>query len=852
MDRSTVRMLLTAPGAATRAIALRAQIALGVHGNSLRRVSVARGSVDVGRSAEVGAQFAYGVLWREKYLDRNLIVGFESDWDLTGVHGRSADLAFALAFAVQAAPGIEVPTAIAATGVLNETGAVLAVEGWTDKLALALEVLPPEGMLVFPAAMEGAVTAEQAALARAKRVRLMPAARIEQALSHLGLRIRHTWLECPFRGLEPFELRHASIFTGRPREVSEISSLVRQRGAVLVAGVSGSGKSSVALAGVLPALLHQERAAGSALRWALLRPRTINAQTDARKEIDALESALRSAWLHSEEGRLEARAEAPTGRTSADIEDLIEWLQSRVSEPDHTRFLLIVDQLEDAFQGPLQATTVRRLCTLMSQFVRRGHWILATITRAAQPLLREYPDLDGIFGVEGCYLLEPICTAVALRAVICEPAASAGLVFESGLDSEIFAAASHGGSDVLPLLELLLTELHERRDQVRNELRIDDYRAVGGLDGVIAARAEAVYAGCAAGAQAVLPHLLWKLGTRGEVLEAEYPKSAPLHALLTALRNKRLLVEDSNASGGVNLRPAHEALFRHWPRATETLQRDQADMHIWRELIREAGQWQRGARALIASGPQLQAAHALCERRRSDWTGTDQPVLEYVRASWRLRSRRRVLVAAAAAVPLIHGGGLGLHAAYRYVENLHITRLDFADVAVPPPDYCIAAPPYLKRYGIALTAQKPDYADVMICSNIALYGGGAIQPTVSQHFLTQMSHPYTAPVSFALRFAKPVREVRLLRAELWAASRNGVTSPAWHAVALDTSGRVIAETGEPLLGSYTTIPAKWFVLRSATGRLIAEVRIHSDNRNTLGQNFAAFQAVVLQELELVH
>ena len=267
MDQPMVSMLLTAPGAAGRAIALRTQVALGVHGNALRRVSVARGSVDISRSAEVGAQLAYGVLWREKYLDRNAIVSFDAEGEVAGVHGRSADLAFALAFAVQAAPAIERPGAIAATGELNETGAVLAVDGWAEKFALALEALPPEGVLVFPAAMEDAVTAEQAARARAKGICLLPAARIEQALAHLGLRITHTWLECPFRGLEPFELRHASIFTGRQREASEIGALVRQRGAVLVAGASGSGKSSVVMAGVLPALLRQQRAAGSTLRW---------------------------------------------------------------------------------------------------------------------------------------------------------------------------------------------------------------------------------------------------------------------------------------------------------------------------------------------------------------------------------------------------------------------------------------------------------------------------------------------------------------------------------------------------------------------------------------------------------
>jgi Novel STAND NTPase 1 len=852
MDVPSVWMLLTAPGAPPRAVALRVQIGAGVHGNAVRRVSVVRGSVDVDRSADIGARQAYAVLWREKYLDRNVIIGFDADADLGAVHGRSADLAFALAFAMQAARGAVTPRAIAATGILNEAGAVLAVDGWSEKFALALGLLPAGGVLIFPASMEGEVTADQAAQARAKDVSLLSAARIEEALSHLGLRICHTWLECPFRGLEPFELRHASIFSGRQREVSEIGALVRGRGAALVVGASGSGKSSVVMAGVVPALLRQAREQGGTLRWGLLRPRAISAETDPARELDHVAAALRAAWFHGEDGGLSAAAEGACGGPFEDAEQLIEWLHSCTSGREPCRFLLVLDQLEDAFQGALQPPTVRRLCELLSGFARRGHWILATLTRAAQPLLREHPDLEEVFGIEGCCLLEPISSAAALRAVICEPAEAAGLLFEPGLETEIFAAASHGGPDVLPLLELLLTELHERRDQARNELRLADYRAVGGLDGVIAARAESAYAECAADAQALLGRALWKLGTRAEILASDVSDNVAMGRLLGVFRERRLLVQDRDSSGRAVLRAAHEALFRQWPRAAQTLLRDQGDLRIWRGLIAEAGQWHRGERALIAAGPQLEAAHRLCERRHSDWGGADQPVLEYVQASWRQRERRRLLTMAAIVTPLLLGGGLGVRAAYQYVENLHMTRLDFADIAVPPPDYCIAAPPYLKRYGIALTAQNPGNADVLICSNIALYGGGAIDPTVGQHFLVQMSRKYVAPVSFTLGFDRPMREVRLLRAQLWAASRNGVTSPAWRAMGLDAHGRVIVETGEPLLGSFSTIPAKWFVLRAPGGERIAGLRIHSDNRNALGKNFAAFQSVVIQELELIH
>jgi hypothetical protein len=326
-----------------------------------------------------------------------------------------------------------------------------------------------------------------------------------------------------------------------------------------------------------------------------------------------------------------------------------------------------------------------------------------------------------------------------------------------------------------------------------------------------------------------------------------------MHALISAFQAKRLLVEDRDVRGTASIRAAHQALFRHWSRAVEQRERDEHDVSLWLDLIRESGQWARGERALIPSGPQLEAAHSLYKRRTADWTASDAPVIDYVRASLFQRARRRTVAAVALGVPVIAGAGLAINALLDYLEGLHLTRITFQDVSVPGPDFRIAASPYLRRFGVSISARSPENSSVVIRSNIGLYGGDAADPTSSsEHFLTQENDPLAAPIGFTLSFERPPKAIKLLRAALWAATGSGVTHPAWCAYALDNAGAEVAAGSEALLTSYKTVPAQWNVLRPAGDKTIAHLRIESDCRNSAGVPFAGFQAVLIQEMQLVH
>src|ERR1700678_3602414 len=186
MAASAIWMLLTQPGTTGVAVPLTAEIGEGTRGIGLRRADMGDARAGIEASAEAGAKRPAEILYREKYLQHHLIVRYGAAAELFNVHGRSADLAFALALAsaVQTAHGLdgEAPPALAATGALDEDGHVRKVEGVAAKLALALAHLPPGSVFVFPQENESDLPAEAGARASERGITLIPVTQLEEAL----------------------------------------------------------------------------------------------------------------------------------------------------------------------------------------------------------------------------------------------------------------------------------------------------------------------------------------------------------------------------------------------------------------------------------------------------------------------------------------------------------------------------------------------------------------------------------------------------------------------------------------------------------------------------------------------
>ncbi|EDM75102.1 WD-40 repeat, partial [Plesiocystis pacifica SIR-1] len=279
----------------------------------------------------------------------------------------------------------------------------------------------------------------------------------------------------PYRGLEPFREAHARWLFGRSAEVSRLlAALERGERFVTLVGASGSGKSSLLMAGLCPAL---RCGALGARDWsvAYLRP--------GARPCEALARALAT---HCEG--------APS---AAALLDNPASLLSSLSRREG-RLLLVIDQLEELFTmaGLDAAAPAREARAFVANLVEATQpqvqldsrvWVVASLRADfLQPALQA----GGLGQVmrESARATLATLDAAQVRATIERPLARVGYRIEPALVDKLVLASSEPGR--LPLLQYVLGELWERRDETHKTLRAAVYEELGGLEGALAATAE--------------------------------------------------------------------------------------------------------------------------------------------------------------------------------------------------------------------------------------------------------------------------------------------------------------------------------------------------------------------------
>jgi formylglycine-generating enzyme required for sulfatase activity len=488
------------------------------------------------------------------------------------------------------------------------------------------------------------------------------------------------WHDAPFRALLSYEFDHAQIFFGRSRAVDELRELLasqisRGTAFVLVFGASGSGKSSLVKAGLLPDLMLPGMIGRVGLvRRAILRPSDMGGDP-----VLALAVAILSPAALPELGSLQYSAEqlaallneAPTQAALPIRQGLAAaGITLRLPENSDARLVVVVDQLEEIFtidhlSQDGRATFVAALEALAKSGVV---WIVTTMRSDFFDRLETLEALAQLSSSGRFLLLPP--NEVEIGQIIRQPAQEAGLRFEhdstSGwsLDEKIRHSATND-QDALPLLSFLLDQLWQKRSDT-GFLTFAAYQELGGLEGAVGQRAEEVFQTQSEGVRQQLVPLLRALVTvhDGKATSRAAPlalfaEGSPQRKLVDAFRDAetRLLVSDSHA-GQIQLRLAHEALLTHWPRAREQVATDARDLELRNRLEYAAQQWReasprdRGKR--VAVGLMLAEARALLAR----W-GTELPdeVRRFIvssrhAANWRLARLVAILFGAAAAVPV--------------------------------------------------------------------------------------------------------------------------------------------------------------------------------------------------------
>ncbi len=439
----------------------------------------------------------------------------------------------------------------------------------------------------------------------------------------------------PYRGLLAFEAEHRALFFGRDTEIGTILERLREGAFVVVAGDSGTGKSSLCRAGVLPRAVEGALDRARAYRAVQLVP--------GRRPAAALAAALAPELGQDERAIAKLLDDEPEALRSA--------LSAHVGKDRGV--LLFVDQLEEllTISDPVEAVTVSDALSRLAMRVP-GVRLLASIRGDFLARATSLPGLGDEL-TSALYLLRPL-SPEKMRQAIVGPARAKGVTFESDELVESLVKTTARAEGGLPLLQFALTELWEAKLATRTVITAQSLSEIGGVEGALARHADHVLNVLPAAQQAAARRMLCSLvtlqRTRARRMDQELVAGDPsARAALDALVRGRLLVA-TEAEGGTAVEIAHEALVTGWFTLRRMLD-EQAEARVVRDRLETAAaDWKR----LGKNREALWGGVQLAETARLDVEFLSQVERDFLEASRRrLSQRRRLRAGLALLVPIV-------------------------------------------------------------------------------------------------------------------------------------------------------------------------------------------------------
>jgi serine/threonine protein kinase/WD40 repeat protein len=435
----------------------------------------------------------------------------------------------------------------------------------------------------------------------------------------------------PYRGLSSFSASERDVFFGREAEVVEVLERLRAQGGLVLVGPSGSGKSSLAHAGVVPAIEEGALGSGLVFRAARFEPRA--------RPLVSLAAALSRALSTPEDEVLASLRASPEGLGP----------RLRAALPPDTGLLLVVDQLEEIATLAADAAEVTAFARALGSFTEvpvPELRLLATLRADLMDRLFSQEPLRPLL-TRGFYPVRPLL-GDGLRRALMGPAQAAGYAFEDPalLDGILDDVARSSAG--LPLLSFAMAAWWQARDEERRLLPSAAWKSLGGLAGALARHGDSVLDSMGREERSSAEQILLRL-VSAENTRARAPRSVLLdpaavgpgaeRALARMLQSKLL-----HESGG-EIELAHESLITQWP-ALRDLLRTTGEDRAFRERVASASrEWDGQGRPAGALWSGEQAARLL------RWfavtpSALDQTELAFIEAVRSHQTRRRFLLRA--------------------------------------------------------------------------------------------------------------------------------------------------------------------------------------------------------------
>lgn len=470
----------------------------------------------------------------------------------------------------------------------------------------------------------------------------------------------------PWRGLNSYEASDKDLFFGRDAQIAALHTHVDAHPLTIVLGASGTGKSSLVKAGLLPRLTE-----GGWHLLPLMRPGT--------SPLRALAQALDAPYGATAAMSVTTARASATGTITGRLRELL-------ADPAAPKVALVIDQFEELItlaRGPAEGKDF--LALLASLLEGHGDRLRVIIT-----LRSDFePNFDRTtFGDRwrpGRFVVQPM-SRDDLRAVIEMPAARRVLYFDPAALVDTLLDEVIATPGALPLLSFALSEMYVRyvkRQGSDRSITRDDYDALGGVVGALRARAEAEYEAMDEAQQATVKRVMLRMVVaeggnlaRRRVSDAEldYPdaaENARRAEVVRRMTEARLLVTGREPDGEAFVEPAHDALVRGWGRLITWIQQaggEAVPLVTRQKLGLAALEWSRADKelqgGLIWSDPVRSAILSPVVRARAPWLNRQEMAFA-VRSIRGRRIRRGVTYALTVLIAALGVGSLVLGQAAR-------------------------------------------------------------------------------------------------------------------------------------------------------------------------------------------
>jgi WD40 repeat protein/energy-coupling factor transporter ATP-binding protein EcfA2 len=470
------------------------------------------------------------------------------------------------------------------------------------------------------------------------------------------IRIRSLISGSPYKGLVKFEASDREKFFGRDRWIVELADYLAKENVLLLLGASGSGKSSLVQAGIIPKL--KDRWGSNQLVSFIFEP-----------DVNPFESFYGSLLVNNY-GQSAAKL-----AQSVKEDTLIQVVKSLKQD---THWIIFIDQFEELFTRTPKKERDIFIKSLLQLIKKADASIKIILTMRADFLdkLSPYPNFVKTIYKPHNHLLTEM-DDIELRLAIAEPAARNGVIFEQGLIDQIIADF-HRQAGSLPLLQYTLDELWKKENIQGRVLNIKTYQDLGGVTGALQKQANKIYDQFneqqRKAAEQIFIGLIDLEGKEPVSRRADkaiFEQDKLQKEVLSQLINNRLLVSKGN-DREATVEVAHEELLRSWEVIQNLIRENEEIIVLGNRLSADAKQWDelrkknpQKAPSELWNGSKL--ARVVELRAKESLPNLEAVAIEFIEASKtqaeqqknkQIRTARRITAGSLVAVVISSGLGL--------------------------------------------------------------------------------------------------------------------------------------------------------------------------------------------------